>query len=604
MEQPVTINRVRIGTRGSNLARRQTEMVISRLQQLQPGLEVQVHVIKTAGDRDTEKPLAEFGGRGVFTHEIERALLAEEIDLAVHSLKDLPTEMAPGLTLAALLERENPQDCWICPAGYTWETIPTGSIVGTSSTRRSAQMLAIRPDLHIAPLRGNIDTRLGKVQAGGNTSDGQKYDAIILAAAGIIRLGREAEISAYFPPELMLPDPGQGALAIEVRVTDTTLIDLLAGMDHPATRAAVTAERAFLQALGGGCATPAGAYGQVNGETLQMQGTLLLVTAEEGQTQVRTIRGEISGPATTATALGERLGQQLLAQQAHSAFHSRERLLVTESGQPRRIPGQSRRILITRPPHQAARLASELEKWGAVPIICPVIEIAPPPDWTPVDEALAEIEDFSWVVFTSANGVESVMGRLRETGRLEPVAARLQTPATAENNGRQVRLAAIGPGTAAALADYGLPVAFMPDSYLTAQIAAELPITPGERVLLLRADIATPELGAGLQMRGAKVTNLCAYRTLEAASISTLEQALAAGIDAVTFTSASTVHHFMNLLDRARRRLDSSVAVFCIGPVTAGAAREHGLIIQGIAEEHTIPGLAEAIVKYYATTAV
>ncbi|MSP13631.1 MAG: hydroxymethylbilane synthase [Chloroflexi bacterium] len=616
-----TTDHVRIGTRGSNLARRQTEMVISRLQQLQPGLQVEVHLIKTTGDNESEKPLAEFGGRGIFTHEIERALLAGEIDLAVHSLKDLPTQMVPGLVFAALLERENPLDCWICPAGYTWQNLPAGSIVGTSSTRRSAQMLALRPDLHIAPLRGNIDTRLAKVQAG--LSGGQKVDAIILAAAGLIRLGREADISAYFPPELMVPDPGQGALAVETRATDADLIALLAGLDHPATRAAVTAERAFLQALGGGCATPAGAYGQVTGDVLTLQGTFLQVIPGDGQPRVHTARGEITGPIADATTLGELLARQLLAQHpllrplSIFSLGLPEQVAISPLVSPDHRPlleaqGQRRRILITRPPHQAAKLATQLEMLGALAVICPTIEIAPPPDWTAVDGALAEIERFAWVVFTSANGVESILARLRETGRLKQVKTLLQNQvggdararALAVSCGRrtglgQVRLAAIGPGTAAALADYGLPVAFMPTTYLTAQVAAELPIIPGERVLLLRADIATPELAQVLQERGAQVANLCAYRTLAASSTTALEEALAGGIDGVTFTSASTVRYFVELLAAAKRRLDPGVAVFCIGPVTASAARDHGLSVQAVAEDHTIPGLVAAIVKYY-----
>jgi hydroxymethylbilane synthase len=291
-----------IGTRGSALARWQTDWVRARLQTAWPDLECQTRLFTTSGDRILNKPLPEIGGKGLFTEELENALRNGEIDLAVHSLKDLPIDDAPGLTLGAIPVREDARDVLISRNGWTLDTLPRGARVGTSSLRRSAQLLALRPDLTLLPLRGNVDTRIRKAMNG-------EYEAIVLAAAGVLRLGLGEHITEYLPFEVMLPAPGQGAMAVQSRADDASVLELLRPLDDPAPRAAVTAERAFLKALGGGCSAPVAAYAISNLQSLiSMTGR---VASPDG---CRVIR--VSGVGADPIALGAELARKALAQDA------------------------------------------------------------------------------------------------------------------------------------------------------------------------------------------------------------------------------------------------------------------------------------------------
>lgn len=291
---------VTIGTRRSALARWQTEWVGEQLRQAWPGLQLCTQWFNTTGDRILDKPLPEIGGKGLFTEELENALRLGTIDLAVHSLKDLPIADAPGLMLGAITTRADARDVLIARSGYTLDTLPSGARVGTSSLRRTAQLRARRPDLNLLSLRGNIDTRVRKALAG-------EYDAIVLAAAGVQRLGLAEHISEYLPLEVMLPAPGQGALAVQCRAAETHIRDLLFPLDDAPTRAAVTAERAFLQALGGGCAAPVAAYARLTEDgLLHMVG---LVAAQDGQRVIR-----VTGADVDPMALGARLAADVHAQ--------------------------------------------------------------------------------------------------------------------------------------------------------------------------------------------------------------------------------------------------------------------------------------------------
>ncbi len=294
--------RLIFATRPSALARWQTQWVIATLQKAHPGLVCREEVIVTHGDRVLDKPLPEIGGKGLFTQELEAALLSRRVDAAVHSLKDLPTEMPPGLTVGAIPARAEVRDALVSANGYTLETLPPGAMVGTSSLRRAAQLRVLRPDLRIRPLRGNVDTRIRKALEG-------TYDAIVLAGAGLVRLGLTEQVSQWLPLEVMLPAPGQGALAVQCRATDEQTLRLLQALDDPATRAAVAAERAFLAALGGGCAVPVAAYAQA-----LPQGGLRLtgfVGAPDGRGHWR---GSLSG--STPEALGQTLAAKALAEGA------------------------------------------------------------------------------------------------------------------------------------------------------------------------------------------------------------------------------------------------------------------------------------------------
>jgi hydroxymethylbilane synthase len=250
-------------TRPSALARWQTRYVIQQIQAQWENLICEEMVITTKGDLDGVTALPEIGGKGLFTYELEQALREGRVDAAVHSLKDLPTEAAAGLKIGVIPQRAEARDVLVCPAGLTLDELPIGAVVGTSSIRRQAQLLAYRPDLQIQTIRGNIDTRIHKAQGG-------HYDAIILAAAGILRLGLKEHITQYLPLEIMLPAPGQGALAVQCREADEQTLHLLSAIEHHATRQAVSAERAFLASLGGGCSLPVGALADVQGQKITL----------------------------------------------------------------------------------------------------------------------------------------------------------------------------------------------------------------------------------------------------------------------------------------------------------------------------------------------
>ncbi len=283
---------ITIGSRGSQLALWQAHHIAACLKAL--GVETRLEIIKTTGDKIQDVPLAQVGGKGLFTKEIEEALLAGTIDLAVHSLKDMPTDLPAGLTLSAIPQREEPRDALI---GATLDQLRDGTRVGTSSLRRAAQLHALGRSLKIDNLRGNVDTRLRKLDEG-------QYDAIVLAAAGLRRLGWENRITELIPVEIMCPAVGQGALAIETRDDGGTAQQVARKMNHAPTHTAVTAERALLAVLGGGCQVPIGAHATVNGSDIHLQA---IVASPDGSC---VIRGEDSG--TDAFSLGQLLGEELL----------------------------------------------------------------------------------------------------------------------------------------------------------------------------------------------------------------------------------------------------------------------------------------------------
>jgi hydroxymethylbilane synthase len=285
-----------IGSRGSQLALWQAHWIQARLEAL--GQECRLEIIHTTGDKITDVALSKVGTKGLFTKEIEEALLSGEIDLAVHSLKDMPTDLPPGLTLAAIPEREDPRDALI---GGRIAEIAQRARIGTSSLRRAAQLRVIRPDVAIENIRGNLDTRLRKLDEG-------KYDAIVLASAGLRRLGWAHRISELLEPEVMCPAVGQGALAVETRMDGGVAFQISRRLEHAPSRTAVTAERAVLASLGGGCQVPIGAYATVEAGLIQIQA---IVVSPDG-TQV--IRKKSSGSVHHAAAIGQALGEELLAQ--------------------------------------------------------------------------------------------------------------------------------------------------------------------------------------------------------------------------------------------------------------------------------------------------
>jgi hydroxymethylbilane synthase len=297
-----------LGTRASRLARAQTETVAALLVTYRIGLECEMRVIATTGDRTqaSGEPLPEIGGKGLFTAELERALSDGDIDVAVHSLKDLPTEETAGVVIGAVIDRDLVGDCLVARDRLKLDGLPQGAVVGTSSLRRMAQLRLLRPDLDVRSIRGNVETRVAKVFDG-------EYDAIVIAAAGVARIGVESVVTEWLATETMLPAPGQGALAVQCRADDRAMLDLLGEIDDPKTRAETTAERSFLRALGGGCAAPVAALAKMAGRPSDKvsQGMLVrmeaLVAAVDGSEIVR-----VSGEGEPGE-LGERLAGEALA---------------------------------------------------------------------------------------------------------------------------------------------------------------------------------------------------------------------------------------------------------------------------------------------------
>jgi hydroxymethylbilane synthase len=550
-----------LGTRSSVLARAQTRRVIELLGSAWPGLTCRAKPIVTRGDRTQEsgEPLPAIGGKGLFTAELERSLRSGEIDLAVHSLKDLPTEDTPGVLVGAVCAREDARDCLVSREGLTLAELPAGSVVGTSSQRRAAQLRAVRPELDVRSIRGNVDTRIRKVQTG-------EYDAAVLAAAGIVRLELEGEVTEWLPLETMLPAPGQGALAVQCREGDERVLALLSAIDDAGTRAATAAERAFLRALGAGCTAPVAAHGVLVGDRVRMRA---LVASADGGEVVR-----VSGEGAP-NELGTGLAREALAAGADRIFSE-----IRGS-----LPLRGRRIVVTRPRRQARGLIEELERLGAVAPLVPLVAVQPPEDPGPLDAAVDALDRYDWLVFTSTNGVAAVRDRL------EAVGGRLG----------KVRVATVGPATAAAASALGAEPSFVPARFNSEDLARGLTPLEGARVLLPQADIASPRLAEELRAQGATVDAVVAYSTVaEEPSPAELAE-LESGADAVVLASGSAAGSLAALAaasEHVRHALGTALLV-CVGPKTAAVVREVGLPVGLVADEATADGIIRALVTHF-----
>ena len=298
---------IRIGTRGSGLALIQARQALQILTEAFPERRCEIVAIKTTADVRSDEPLARLG-KGMFVRELDRALLDGDIDMAVHSMKDVPTELPEGLVIGAALKRADPRDALVDRWGVGLKELPARARIGTSSPRRAAQIKSVRPDLDVQDIRGNVDTRLRKAMGDG-------YDGAILAVSGLMRMGLEGEISEHLSPEEFVPAPGQGALAVEVRYGDDTLGDLMAVLDDPESRIAVETERSFLQELGGGCRTPAGAYAWVEGGLVNLS---VFLSTPDGS---RVFRATGSGPADQSGAAAREAHRKLMDQGAEDLLN-------------------------------------------------------------------------------------------------------------------------------------------------------------------------------------------------------------------------------------------------------------------------------------------
>ncbi len=522
---------LRIGTRGSELALVQARWVAARL--AEHGVVTELQIIRTEGD---ERPVDTAWGEGAFVARIVAALVEDRVDLAVHSAKDVPTTEPDLLVIAAYPPREDPRDALVCRVrGTTLATLPHGARVGTDSPRRVAFLRAVRPDLELHPLHGNVDTRLAKLDRGDS-------DALVLAVAGLTRLGRADRIDEVLPSAVVPSAPGQGSLALQVRAGDGEAIAAVGLLDDPATRAAVEAERALLAGTGGGCRSPIGVIGTVDGDTL----TILAAAA-------RTWTPEPGAPVIPAQ-VGWVRGRAPVAERIDLAERMAARVVALRVGP---------RVLVARPAGRGGDLLEGLGARGIDAVQVPAIDIRPAPEGGSFDAALSTAEPADWVVLTSANAARAVLDAVERVA-LEPL---------------MLRWAAVGQATAEVLHEAGIRDVFVPSVANGATLARELPIQPRGRVLVPRADIADGVVADTLRERGAHVTDVVAYETVEApdASRPLLAAALDDGpVDALILTSGSTARGLLALADGDARVRIAATPVIAAGGSTAAAALAAG----------------------------
>ncbi len=577
---------IRIGTRGSALALWQANTVRELIQATHPDAATDLVIIKPEGDLDKHSSLRQIGGRGVFTSALQQRMLANEIDIAVHSTKDLPSLAPYGLGIAAYPQREDARDALISRHGVGLEELPTNPIIGTSSRRRAAQILQVRPDAEIRELRGNVDTRLKK-----GLSD--EFDAVILAAAGLKRMGWDDRITALLPVDVSCPAPGQGALAVESRVDDESVWSTAASLDNRDIRTAVSVERAFLRGVGGGCSTPIGAHVQIE----RMHGIATarfwaMLGSDDGS---RLERFYAEWPAAQAMDRAFIVANEMMRAVAPKW-----------TGVSLGNPLADRHILVTGSASQIERMSAELKPTGAQVCALPTITIQTHTVDVPMDA--------DWIVFTSKHAVPSV-DWARVTA---PVAVVGETTAAAlRAAGVEPALVATGPGgeqLAAELIDsVGVdPIAIGIDpnaaDRISGSILAAARSTPteesaalrGKHIVAVASDIARPELAAALTAAGARVTTLIGYVNTPVTTMDDdLRTRIAVGqMEAVTFASPSSVAAFVKMIGVDLPAL-SGAAMIAIGPTTARAMVEQDLPVHATAEESTAQGVVATLVHYF-----
>ncbi|HYK96731.1 MAG TPA: hydroxymethylbilane synthase [Candidatus Dormibacteraeota bacterium] len=545
----MTGSEIAIGSRGSALALAQARAVRDALARLdRPS---RIVVIETDGDRRAPDSA---WGEGAFVAAIERALLGGQVDAAVHSAKDVPTAEDPRLRIGAFLPRADPRDALVVRAGaaaHSLDDLPPGARVGTDSPRRAGFVLAMRPDVEVRPLHGNVDTRLRRLEAG-------EADALILACAGLDRLGLGDRIAVRLEPASLPPAPGQGAIAVQARSDDAETLALLSEVDDRRTRLAVETERAFLHASGGGCRSPIGALATLDGDQLVMLGGYARTDGSD------TVIARRTGPASSGEMLARQLADELGAGGA-------------DGGEPWRM--RRGRVLVLRTAEQAGELVARLRQVGLEPIAVPTIAIEAVAPGGELDLAAARLSTYAWVVVTSGNGARAVVD----------AAARMATPLSGP------KWAAIGTASTGVLADAGVTPTFQPAMGSSSAVGAGLPLGGGDRILVVGGNLADERLASTLRGRGAMVDVVTGYQTLEAplTSRDPLRRAIDGGpLDAIVFTSGSTVRGLVTLAAGLSIHVTAIPAV-CIGPETATHAKRAGFRVVAISPTPDSTTLAE-----------
>lgn len=535
-----------IGTRGSKLALIQTEIVKNILLKVNSQVKIEIKIIHTKGDRDMRPVPLDTIGKGWFTKELDKALIEGKIDMAVHSLKDIPEDMPTDLVIASIPQREDAREAFISVNGAGFKNLKKGSVVGTDSARRKVQILNIRPDLIVRSLRGNIDTRLSKLSQG-------EYNGIFLAVAGLKRLGLEHKITDYFDEEDFIPSPGQGALAIVISKTNKELKQILGKLNNRELLAAIKAERVFSQTFGGGCKMPVGAYAKITKNKLTLYG---MVGSMDGR---HIERGSSSGELSKAGKLGKKLAQSLL-KKCGPWFNS------------------SQFVVITRP-EEKNDFGKKITGLGLKTLYYPTIKIGK----NKLDEYdkkhLENLNNFDWLVFTSRHGVSFFIDEIKKIKINKEIL-------------KNIQIAAVGPKTADKIKKLGFHVDFMPKEFTTENLGKGLKNIKDKKILLARSDIANPVLEKILRLKGAEVKNIPIYKTGFISRPNKIFQKLLKeqNIKCLTFTSPSTVEGFVKSINPLKKEI-LSLPVLSIGPVTSKKAKELGFMNIYTAKEHTVNGM-------------
>jgi hydroxymethylbilane synthase len=567
-QQKNAVTRLALGARGSALAMWQANAVRDALLETFPGLVVDFHAIRTEGDVDQTSSLMKIGGRGVFASTLQAALLDRAIDLAVHSAKDVPTIEPVGLALAAFPMREDARDAVVSRHGVGLAELPDSPVIGTSSRRRAVQVQAIRPDATVIDLRGNIDTRLRKA----STTD---YDAVILAAAGLLRMGWQDRIAEYLSIDEFTPSPGQGALAIETRVDPDPAFAIAHSLDCSEVSLAVRLEREFLRAMGGGCTTPVGSYAMVIGDTVHFRA---MMASDDG---VRLARQRLEFPIGSAHDevwdMADRMTAELAPKWPGIDLDS-----TSDSVRPL----FRKQVLVTGAQDLVERLSAVFGAEGAGVLSMPTLDISPTstPDALAAALEQAAIGVFDWLVVTSKQTVP---------GLVEFGAARLDG---------KVKIATVGKSTARALAEAGLTVDLVPTLQTGEALIAAFDTMglAGNNLLCLLGNLASDLVVTGLNARGATAQRVESYQVQGAGDVPTqTREAVRAGrVDLMVFSSPSSVVTAARLLGADLAAL-SGACLAAIGPTTQGAMESLGLTAHVIADDPDPEGVVAACRRYF-----
>ncbi|WP_340114403.1 hydroxymethylbilane synthase [Maribellus mangrovi] len=561
----------RIGTRGSKLALYQAYRVKDALEEKYPEKTFEIVVIKTKGDKILDVPLSKIGDKGLFTKELEVAMFNDEIDMAVHSLKDLPTVFPKGTKLGAVLKRAAAFDALVSKDNRKISELTSNDIIATSSLRRKAQLLKMNKDLTIVEIRGNVNTRIRKMQEG-------YCDAMVMAAAGLQRLEMDEHISEIIDPETMIPACAQGAIAIEIKDDDPATEVLITGINHEETMIAAEAERTFLRTLEGGCQIPVGSYSAIQGEEFTITG---FISNLDGSIF---LKDSYSGSVSEASRIAFKLADKLLKEGGKEILEEIKSNYEPQTGE---LPLKGKTIISTRAADADEELTRMLQSRGANVINCPMIVIETTELTAGDKQVLGQLDRFDWLFFTSRNGVIHFFRQLMD------LQGGTSLPAS-------LKIAVIGSKTAAELDYYGYAPNFTASGNTSHEFAAEFKkqVNPENKKLLLAlgnlaGDALEKELTADNEIQRLEV-----YQTVQPEKIEEKAANLISNdrYDCILFTSPST---FNNFYERMESRLSAPLKMASIGPTTTKAIEAKGLAPVVTAKDSSAEGFFSSIVDYF-----